>query len=159
MPIGAKRHTKVGAEIPTASMADIAFLLLVFFLATTTMISERGIGMVLPKWSGAEDPPPVKIQSERLIKVWINQYNRVAVDFEEVPIDRIAEVVRDRLIADTEDDDIVSLKTAPTAEYNTMVKVLDQIEEAYDRLPPGIARTKRVSLAAPGVMTTNGNGG
>ena len=36
------------AEIPTSSMADIAFLLLIFFLVTTTIDVDTGIGMVLP---------------------------------------------------------------------------------------------------------------
>jgi len=37
-----------GGEIPTSSMADIAFLLLIFFLVTTTIDMDKGLGMVLP---------------------------------------------------------------------------------------------------------------
>ena len=37
-----------GGEIPTASMADIAFLLLIFFLVTTTIDMDKGLGLVLP---------------------------------------------------------------------------------------------------------------
>ena len=37
-----------GGEIPTGSMADIAFLLLVFFLVTTTIDTDKGLGIVLP---------------------------------------------------------------------------------------------------------------
>ena len=42
-----KRRFK-GGEIPTSSMADIAFLLLIFFLVTTTIDVEKGLGIVLP---------------------------------------------------------------------------------------------------------------
>ena len=42
-----KRRFK-GGEIPTSSMADIAFLLLIFFLVTTTIDMDKGLGMVLP---------------------------------------------------------------------------------------------------------------
>ena len=44
---GKKRRFK-GGEIPTSSMADIAFLLLIFFLVTTTIDMDKGLGMVLP---------------------------------------------------------------------------------------------------------------
>ena len=37
-----------GGELPTSSMADIAFLLLIFFLVTTTIDMDKGLGMVLP---------------------------------------------------------------------------------------------------------------
>jgi len=43
----AKRRFK-GGEIPTSSMADIAFLLLIFFLVTTTIDTDKGLGIVLP---------------------------------------------------------------------------------------------------------------
>ncbi len=42
------RREKSNPEIPTSSMADIAFLLIVFFLVTTTMNQDKGIGMQLP---------------------------------------------------------------------------------------------------------------
>ena len=42
-----KRRFK-GGEIPTSSMADIAFLLLIFFLVTTTIDTDKGLGIVLP---------------------------------------------------------------------------------------------------------------
>ena len=45
--LGKKRRFR-GGEIPTSSMADIAFLLLIFFLVTTTIDMDKGLGMVLP---------------------------------------------------------------------------------------------------------------
>jgi biopolymer transport protein ExbD len=57
--LGKKKNRE--PEIPTSSMADIAFLLLIFFLVTTTIDVDTGIGMVLPpKLDENIDPPPVK---------------------------------------------------------------------------------------------------
>ena len=53
-----KRRTKRTAEIPTASMADIAFLLLIFFLVTTTIDVDSGIYMQLPPKLDPEQTPP-----------------------------------------------------------------------------------------------------
>ena len=54
MPI-LNRKQRVSDEIPTASMADIAFLLLVFFLTTTVFNEERGLPIVLPEQSEEQD--------------------------------------------------------------------------------------------------------
>ena len=50
-----KRRTRRDAEIGTASMADIAFLLLIFFLLVTTINTEKGIYMQLPPSSARDD--------------------------------------------------------------------------------------------------------
>ena len=54
-----KKKKSREAEIPTASMADIAFLLLIFFLVTTTIDVDTGIGMVLPPPLDENVDPPV----------------------------------------------------------------------------------------------------
>ena len=47
-----KKKSKVSDEVPSASMADIAFLLLIFFLVTTTFPKDRGLAIVLPEEGG-----------------------------------------------------------------------------------------------------------
>jgi biopolymer transport protein ExbD len=49
-----QRKSKVSDEIPTASMADIAFLLLIFFLTTTVFEEEKGLPIVLPEAAAME---------------------------------------------------------------------------------------------------------
>nr|NIU21442.1 biopolymer transporter ExbD [Actinomycetota bacterium]NIU78186.1 biopolymer transporter ExbD [Gammaproteobacteria bacterium]NIV57982.1 biopolymer transporter ExbD [Actinomycetota bacterium]NIW38176.1 biopolymer transporter ExbD [Gemmatimonadota bacterium]NIY11557.1 biopolymer transporter ExbD [Gemmatimonadota bacterium] len=48
---------RVSGDVPTSSLADIAFLLLIFFLVTTVFDQEKGIGIVLPP-EGPEQPVP-----------------------------------------------------------------------------------------------------
>ena len=74
-----RRGNRVTAEIPTASMADIAFLLIVFFLVTTTMNQDKGIGMVLPP--AGENK---KIQKKNICNIWINAGGDILINLEHV---------------------------------------------------------------------------
>ena len=60
MPI-LNRKQRVSDEIPTASMADIAFLLLVFFLTTTVFNEEKGLPIVLPEEKEEQEVSPKNI--------------------------------------------------------------------------------------------------
>ncbi|TCP25056.1 biopolymer transport protein ExbD [Tenacibaculum skagerrakense] len=66
-------------EINAGSMADIAFLLLIFFLVTTTMDVDSGISMKLPEKPPANYDPP-KIKEKNIFEISINRNNDLFVD-------------------------------------------------------------------------------
>ena len=66
-----KKKKREGAEINGSSMADIAFLLLIFFLVTTTINVDTGIGMVLPPPLDPEQEPP-PIRERNLMTILVN---------------------------------------------------------------------------------------
>jgi len=68
-----KRESRVSPEIPTASMADIAFLLIVFFLVTTTMNQDKGLSLHLPPVGETKE-----VQSKNILNVWINARDQLA---------------------------------------------------------------------------------
>ena len=72
-----KRRFK-GGEIPTSSMADIAFLLLIFFLVTTTIDTDKGLGIVLPPPGDME----IEIRKENILNCLINSQGKVLLDEE-----------------------------------------------------------------------------
>ncbi len=118
------------ADIPTSSMADIAFLLLIFFLVTTTIDVDTGIGLVLP-------PPPdeaeqVKIKTENLLKVLVNAAGEVLLDDEFTSVGQIPEIVRNKIKAN--DKLIVSIKVDRETPYRVYIAALDGIKEAYHML-------------------------
>src|SRR3972149_2386626 len=82
-------------EIPTASMADIAFLLLIFFLVTTTMDTDKGIPMVLPERGGE-----VKINPKNIAKILVNEVGDILFEGqvmdEAVLKERIATLLEER---------------------------------------------------------------
>ncbi len=77
-------------EVNAGSMADIAFLLLIFFLVTTTLASDIGINRRLPpKIDGPVDPPPIRKMD--LFEVSINRNNNLLVEQEPMDISQLRE--------------------------------------------------------------------
>ncbi len=126
------------AEIPTASMADIAFLLLIFFLVTTTIDVDTGIGMVLPPPLDENvDPPPVK--ERNMLKILVNETGMVLLEDKPSAVNMIRAEVRkhvtnggaDPNYSETPSRAIVSIKTARQTPYNSYIEVLDEVWMAY----------------------------
>ena len=127
------RNRRFKAEgIPTSSMADIAFLLLVFFLVTTTIDTDKGLGIVLPPPGDME----IEIRKENILNCLINSQGKVLLDEEPISIDQIHRIVGQKLRAN--DKLIVSVKAHPKTAYNDYVKVIDQLK---------MADAKRISIA------------
>jgi len=133
-----KRRSQRKAEIPTATMADIAFLLLIFFLVTTTINVDACISMQLPPKLDANVDPP-EIQQRNLLNILVNNTGDVLVDGQFMAISNIrAEVMKHvtnegRLsnYSDNPDLAIVSFKTERQLPYGTYIDVLDEIRGAY----------------------------
>ena len=128
-----KRKVKYERAIPTSSMADIAFLLIVFFLVTTTLNRDKGIGMVLPAM-GESKPVPKK----NICHIWINASGEIALEGDIVPLSVVQENVENRLIAN--EKLVVSLQADADTDYGVFVDVLDEVK---------LAGAQRISIASP----------
>ena len=121
------------ATIPTSSMADIAFLLLIFFLVATVIDVDSGIGMTLPEF--VENPETVKVPKDRMAALLINETGDVLLDGEPISIFQITNTLKPRIQSkiDLPKDKklIVSIKTDRKTTYNTYIQALDQVKEAY----------------------------
>ena len=77
------RKNRPTAEIPNGSMADIAFLLLIFFLVTTTIANDKGIAMLLPPKPDPNQPPPEITENARnIFKILANSQDKLLVEDE-----------------------------------------------------------------------------
>ena len=121
-----------GGEIPTSSMADIAFLLLIFFLVTTTIDTDKGLGIVLPPPGDIE----IEIRKENILNCLINSQGKVLLDEEPVNVAQIHRVVGQKMRKN--DKLIISVKAHPKTAYNDYVRVIDQLK---------MADAKRISIA------------
>jgi len=73
-----KTRDRMNNEINAGSMADIAFLLLIFFLVTTTIAEDKGILVRLPPWSD-EEPDITKLKERNVYSVLVNANNQLLV--------------------------------------------------------------------------------
>ena len=117
-----KRRFK-GGEIPTSSMADIAFLLLIFFLVTTTIDMDKGLGMVLPA-EGEE----MEINKKNILNCLINSTGNVLLGGEAVDIKNLAKGVRQKIAQN--DKLVISVKAHNASRYEDYVRVIDQLKQA-----------------------------
>lgn len=104
-------------------MADIAFLLIIFFLVTTSMSQDKGLGLTLPP-SGVTTQVP----SRNITRVWINSLGEISHDEQIVDLNNLESRVHDMTIRNP--NLIVSIKTAPDARYEVFVDVVDEIKRA-----------------------------
>ena len=121
----AKKRRFKGGEIPTSSMADIAFLLLIFFLVTTTIDTDKGLGIVLPPPGDIE----IEIRKENILNCLINSQGKVLLDEEPISVAQIHRVVGQKMRKN--DNLIISLKAHPKTAYNEYVRVIDQLNMDY----------------------------
>jgi biopolymer transport protein ExbD len=118
------RKASVGESIPTSSMADIAFLLLIFFMVTTVFVRYRVTGIVLPKAEKIEELKKRRMISSR----WVSADRRIYIDDKVAELAQVANVFYDRRVK--EPRTIVSLKCDFRAPYGLVSRVLEQLREA-----------------------------
>ena len=117
-----KRRFK-GGEIPTSSMADIAFLLLIFFLVTTTIDMDKGLGIVLPA-EGEE----LEIKKTNILNCLINSQGNVLLGGDPVALKDVNKEIRRRLAEN--DKLIISDKAHEKTKYGDYVSLIDQLKRA-----------------------------
>lgn len=130
------KKSKVSDEIPSSSMADIAFLLLIFFLVTTVFPRDSGLRVVLP-----EEAEEVEVSQRNVLHLRIQTNGTVLVrqgdsdDVQTMPASQI-ELVWRTAVAENPNL-IASVNTHPDAAHRYMIAVLDALQ---------LAGAERISL-------------
>lgn len=123
------------ATIPTSSMADIAFLLLLFFLVATVIDVDTGLGLTLPEYVPPEERREIKVDPQRLVAVLVNEQGDVLIDGEIVSLFQIKNLIKPKILQRVDlplsKKIIVSLKTDRKTIYNQYIAALDQIKLAF----------------------------
>ena len=110
-------------EVNSSSMSDIAFLLLVFFLVTTTISLDKGISLILPA-EGNE----MEVNKNNIVNVRINDKGNVLFNDQPTAIKNIKRKAIDRINANQ--NIIFSVLTTKRTKYKFYIEVLDQLKQA-----------------------------
>ena len=140
-------------EVNAGSMADIAFLLLIFFLVTTTIETDSGINRKLPPIDEIEDPPIIK--QKNIFTVVVNKNNQLLAEEELIEISDLRALAvdfldngggegeeacdycqgpRDPKSSDNPDKAIISLKNDRETSYKVYIAVQNELVAAYNVL-------------------------
>ena len=117
-----ERKARVGA-IPEGGMADIAFLLLVFFLVTTTIDMDKGLGIILPA-EGQE----LEINKKNILNCLISASGSVLLGGEPVEMRDLSRRVKEEIRAN--EKLIISVKAHEKTKYGDYVSLIDQLKRA-----------------------------
>ena len=129
MSVLGKKKRKVSDGVPMSSTADIAFLLLIFFLVTTTFPKDKGLSIVLP-----EPGEEAQVSQKNILHLIIQPSGIVDVkrgESQQVVQMRASEI--EGLWRQEESQNpnmIAAVKTHPDAPYKYMVDVLDALKSA-----------------------------
>lgn len=148
-------------EVNASSTADIAFLLLAFFLATTTMNVDSGMFRKLPPYQ-PEDTDAPKVAKRNILQVLVNRYNQLAVNGELLDVNKLKERTIEFLLNPLNDENlpektvkniellgnvevskgIVSLQSDKGTSYEMYIAVQDQLAAAYNEVRDRKAMSK-----------------
>ena len=117
------RKTQISSEIPTASMPDIIFMLLVFFMVTTVLKEYSGLPVNLPKARRIE-----KLKSKRhTVQLWVSKEGLISIDDRLLSVDDISLVMYDKRVADPQI--VVSLKGDEETEMGLISDIHDNLRK------------------------------
>ena len=116
------RNTQKGTFIPTSSMGDIAFLLLIFFMVTTIFREETGLPVELPRAEAGEE-----VNRELVSNVYINRVGQISIDDRLVQVKHIRDIMAQKISDNPQL--IFAFKTDNYAEYGTVSDVMEELKE------------------------------
>ena len=117
------RRTEIPSEIPTSSMADVAFLLIIFFLVASFYSVTRGIQFSLPK----HEPEAFTVEPEAAVLIEVAAAGTLTVDQRPMMLNDLQPYLRQRLARNPGKP--VILNTSPEADYSHMTDVFDELRQ------------------------------
>ena len=137
-------RTSQNAEVYVGSIADVSFLLVIFFMVTSVLTTARGLDLDVGEATKNDEP----IEFEEAVDIHILAAGRLVVDRKPMALESLLEYLRPRLEQDPQKPVIV--RTDPTAPYFAMMQVLDEL-----RMAPEKAGFEVSNLAIPTLREMN----
>jgi biopolymer transport protein ExbD len=149
-------------EVPAASLADIAFMLLIFFLVTTTMDVDSGLERRLPQWVEEENEEELDVKERNVFAVLVNRDNALLVENEYAQIEDLRERAKEFMENPADDETlpekepkeipffgevmvtkgVISLRNDLDTKYGTYIAVQNELVAAINELREELAKEK-----------------
>jgi biopolymer transport protein ExbD len=149
-------------EVNAGSMADIAFLLLIFFLMTTTMDTDSGLARLLPQPIPENEPAPPPIKERNVFEVLINSQNQLLVENKPMELSELKDAAKEFIenpldeatLPEKLDKEVpffgiypvskgvVSLQNDRGTQYQMYLSVQNELQVAYTELRNDLSRRK-----------------
>ena len=118
------RKTKISSEIPTSSMPDIIFMLLIFFMVTTVLREYSGLPVNIPKAEKIE-----KLKGKRhTAHIWVSKEGLVSINDRLFAVEDVAKIMYEKRVSDPQV--IVSLKADEEAKMGLISSIHEELREA-----------------------------
>ena len=147
-------------EVPAASLADIAFMLLIFFLVTTTMDVDSGLERRLPQWVEEEQEEEIDVKERNIFAVLVNRDNALLVENEYAQLEDLRERAKEFMENPTNDENlpekepkdieffgevmvtkgVISLRNDLDTKYGTYIAVQNELVAAINELRDELAK-------------------
>ena len=152
------RRSNSRPAVNAGSMADIAFLLLIFFLVTTTISTDAGINRKLPKKCPAGTDCSIILNEKNILRILLNSNNEIMVEDNQVAITDLKELAKGFLdnngdsscdycfgnksvkSSNNPKDAVISISTDRKSNYNLYIGIQDELTKAYYDLRVAYAR-------------------
>ena len=116
--------TKISSEIPTSSMPDIIFMLLIFFMVTTVLREYSGLPVNIPKAEKIE-----KLKGKRhTAHIWVSKEGLISINDRLFAVEDVAKIMYDKRVSDPQV--IVSLKADEEAKMGLISSIHEELREA-----------------------------
>jgi len=120
------RKVKAEAGIPTASLPDIVFMLILFFMVSTVFKEFRGIPVRLPAAKQIEKLPGKR----NVVYLWADDRDRVSMDDKFIDIKEISNIMYNKLSDPMKQIRVVSMKVDQQAKMGTITQIHEELREA-----------------------------
>jgi len=151
-----ERQKRKTPEVNSGSTADIAFLLLCFFIVTTTMDADKGIARQLPPIADKEQKKEdIRVKERNILQIKINQFDRLLVGGRPMHVENLKEKAKEFIKSNPNREDlpqfeetkikginqlvmvskgIISLQNDRGTTYNRYIEIQDILVKAYNEL-------------------------
>jgi biopolymer transport protein ExbD len=127
---GFERKSKASQEIPSSSLADIAFLLLIFFMVTTVFRTDRERPI---NWPAAEATQKIDEKKKNILNIWVDRDGSIFMNDQPYQLEQISDVVAPLYLA-SEQFLVISVRADRDVPYSRMDLVQKELQQA------GVAR-------------------